>query len=173
MHCARRAPELSATVSIVRSWIIVHSRGPFAAPCRNLRSLLGPLHELDEPPALVLRHRARLHEADHVALFALVVLVVHLELAALADVPADRRVLDQTLDHHDARLVHLVRHDLADANLAATAVVGRALDLCGHPLVPPLAVLLCSSSVITRAMSRRVLRILSELSSCRIELRKR
>src|SRR5262245_25064311 len=101
MHCARRAPELSATVSIVRSWIMIHSTGP-RVPAPVVPDLLGPLHELHETPALLLRQGPRLHEADDVPFLALVLLVVDLELAAPAHVAAVFRVLDQALDHdHD------------------------------------------------------------------------
>src|SRR5512140_449072 len=176
MHCARRAPELSATVSIVRSWIMVHSTGRGVRPLVTGRTLLRPLHELDETPALVLRQGSRLHEADDVPFLALVLLVVHLELAAPAHVTLVLGVLHQALDHDHDRLVHLVGHHLADARLAATALLGgfgSGLRL-GHHAVPPLLLLFSRAiSVSRRAMSRRVLRILSGLSSCRIELRKR
>src|SRR5258705_11358022 len=153
MHCALRAPELSATVSIVRSWIMVPSPGPRAAP--GTSGLLRPLHELDETPALFLRQGPRLHEADGVPFLALVLLVVNLEPAAPAHVALVHRVLDQALDHDHDRLFHLVRHDLPDAHLAAAAVL--LFDDClGHHAVPPFF-----RSVSTRAMSRRALRIFS------------
>src|SRR5258705_2444287 len=117
MHCALRAPELSATVSIVRSWIMVHSTGPRAAP--GTSGLLRPLHELDETPALFLRQGPGLHEADGVPFLALVLLVVDLEPAPPPHVPPVHRVLDQALDHDHDRLLHLVRHDLADPKLPA------------------------------------------------------
>src|SRR5688572_19922179 len=170
MHCARRAPELSATVSIVRSWIMVHSTGPCAAP--DTSGLLRPLHELDETPALLLRQGPGLHEADGVPFLALVLLVVNLEPAAPAHVALVHRVLDQALDHDHDGLFHLVRHDLAYAELAPAAFLFLLDDSLGHHAVPPFASLR-RRSVSTRAMSRRALRILSGSSSCRIEFLKR
>src|SRR5262245_7050326 len=111
MHCARFAPELSATVTIVLSWITVSTSG----------ALLRALDELDEPPALVLRHRPRLHEADRVADLALVRLVVNLELRAAADVAAVRGMLHQALDGDDDRRAHPVAHRLAHPKLSAIA----------------------------------------------------
>src|SRR5689334_9767653 len=119
MHWARLAPELSATVTIVRSWIIVLSswrRGTGRAR-RCTRELSGALHESREPPALVLGQRARLHEADHVPDMALVLLVVHLELLATAHVTAIGGVLHQALDGDHHRLFHAVADDLAHAHL--------------------------------------------------------
>src|SRR5262249_40945613 len=101
MHWARFAPELSATVTMVRNWIMARSS-------RSSR----PLDELQEAPPLVLGQRSRLHEADHVAHATLVLLVVHLEFLPATDVTAVRRVLHQALDGHHDRLVHPVAHDL-------------------------------------------------------------
>src|SRR5215831_21257039 len=100
MYWARFAPELSATVTMVRSWIIADS------PERSL----GALDEPHEAPPLVLRHRPRLHEADRIAHATFVLLVVHLELRALTDVTTHRRMLDEALDAHDHGLVHAVAH---------------------------------------------------------------
>src|SRR5512144_650716 len=108
MHWARFAPELSATVTMVLSWIMARSS-------RSPR----PLDETEEAPPLVLGQRARLHEADDVSHAAFVLLVVHLELLPAAHIPAVRRVLHQPLDGHDCGLVHAVAHDLADTHLPA------------------------------------------------------
>src|SRR5262245_1654167 len=170
MHCALRAPELSATVSIVRSWIMVHSKEPTGAP--DTSGLLRPLHELDETPALLLRQGPGLHEADGVPFLALGLLVVNLEAAAPAHVALVLRVLDQALDHDHDRLVHLVRHDLADADLPPAALVGLLDHGFRHHAFSPFAASR-PRSVSTRAMSRRAARILSGLSSCRIEFLKR
>src|SRR5262245_64686348 len=162
MHCARRAPELSATVSIVRSWIIVHSMGRDRRPRRG--RLLGPLDELDETPALLLRQGSRLNEADDVPFLALVLLVVDLEAAAPAHVALVLGVLDQALDHDHDRLLHLVRHDLADAQLAAPALLGLGRRrLRRHHARPPFVASPWRCSISTRAMSRRVERIFSAL----------
>src|SRR5262249_6006816 len=124
MHWARRAPELSATVNIVRSWIMMCSRGAGLGLARAL-------HEFEETPTLVLRQGARLHEADHVALLAHVALVVDLELLAPPHVAADRRMLDEAHDLHDDRLGHLVRDHASDAGLPPRAV-GSGQIRFGH-----------------------------------------
>src|SRR5262252_5346841 len=142
MHCARLAPELSATVTIVRSWIM------------SLR----PFDECDEAPALVLRQRTRLHEADRVADLALVLLVVDLELRAAPHVAAVRLVLHQPLDRHHHRLVHAVADHLAYPGLAAVA---NRRHRFGHTFWPSFS----RRTVIRRAISRRPARILSGLSS--------
>src|SRR5215510_3076711 len=110
MHWARFAPELSATVTIVRSWIIGMAPG-----------LPGALDELHEAPALVLGHGPGLHEADHVTDLALVLLVVDLELLPPPHVAADRGVHDEPLDGDDHRLLHAIAHHLAGADLPAIA----------------------------------------------------
>src|SRR5881396_286186 len=131
MHWARFAPELSATVTMVRSWIM-ESPG-----------LPGAVHELHESPALVLRQRPGLHEADHVTDLALVLLVVDFELLPPPHVAAHGGVLHQALDGHDHRLVHAIAHHLAGAELPAIAIrrhgfpgasgrVARALLLLQH-----------------------------------------
>src|SRR5580765_1488164 len=110
MHWARFAPELSATVTIVRSWIIGLAPG-----------LPGALDELHEAPALVLGHGPGLHEANHVADLALVLLVVNFEFLPPPHVAAHGRVLNESLDGHDTRLVHAIAHHLTGADLAAAA----------------------------------------------------
>src|SRR5437899_2141893 len=110
MHWARFAPELSATVTIVRSWIMAWAPG-----------LPGALDELHEAPALVLGHGPGLHEADDVADLALVLLVVDLELLPPPHVAAHGGVLNESLDGHDRGLVHAIAHHLAGAELPAIA----------------------------------------------------
>src|SRR5262249_26089424 len=83
--------------------------------------LPGALDELHETPALVLGHGPGLHEADHVADLALVLLVVNLELLPPPHVAAHGGVLNETLDGHDHRLVHAIAHHLAGADLPAVA----------------------------------------------------
>src|SRR6185437_12235487 len=118
MHCTRLAPELSATSSTVRIWIMA-------------RSLLHEL--LDEArhgPALVAADGAMLLDFDHVAGLVLALLVVGLVAAARADVLAVEGVA--AVGHHldDDRLRHL-RFDDPAHHLAAEAVrlVGRGLGL--------------------------------------------
>src|SRR5580765_5367411 len=175
MHWARLAPELSATVTMVRSWIM------------SLR----PFDDFHEPPALVLRDRARLHEAHEVADLALVLLVVDLELAPPANVTAVRRVLHQALDGNDDGLLHAVAHHPADPDLPAIACRHRlrhapstsstrgsseAGDRARSAAANDYAFFSRSfspSTVSRREISRRPSRILSGLSSCFIEFRKR
>src|SRR5262245_6066894 len=114
MHWARFAPELSATVTIVRSWIIGMAPG-----------LPGALDELHEAPALVLGHGPGLHEADHVADLALVLLVVDLELLPPPHVAAHGGVLNESLDGHDTGLVHAFVHHLPSSDLPAAAAYRR------------------------------------------------
>src|SRR5256885_2623762 len=116
MHWARFAPELSATVTIVRSWIMNGSRLP------------GALDELQESPALVLGHGPGLHEANHVTDLALVLLVVDLELLPPPHVAAHGGVLHEALDGHDDRLVHAIAHHLAGAGLPAIAYRRRRVS---------------------------------------------
>src|SRR3954462_7280607 len=109
MQRISRAPVLSATLSRVSFWI----------------TLLRPLEDLDQAPALGARHRPALDDAHEVALVGVVALVVGVHGArgahdlavapmALGDVDADRD-----------RLVRLVGDDLAEAHLRrAGAVVG-------------------------------------------------
>src|SRR5262245_52920088 len=160
MHWARFAPELSATVTIVRSWIMAMAPG-----------LPGALDELHEAPALVLGHGPGLHEADHVTDLALVLLVVDLELLPPPHVAAHRRVLDESLDGHDHRLVHAIAHHLAGADLPAAAYRRHSVHGSRRPQRPTRS--FSFSTVSRRAISRRLSRILSGLSSCFIVFRNR
>src|SRR6185503_2637649 len=90
--------------------------------------------EIEEPPALLLAQGARLHEADHVAHLALVLLVVDLEPAPPADVLAVLRVLHQHLDRDDHRLLPGVAHDRSGHDLPPAAGFGLLLD---HALASP------------------------------------
>src|SRR3546814_7098852 len=84
---------------------------------------------LGQGPALWGRQRTVLQGQVPVSDAALVLLVVHLELAVAAHDLAVEGVLDTVLDSHDNGLVHLVADDDAFADLA-----GRAL-VCGCGLV--------------------------------------
>src|SRR5580704_1248870 len=128
MHCTRLAPELSATSSIVRIWIMA-------------RLLLHEfLDEARDYEALVSADGAVLLDLDLVARLELVLLVVGLVAAARADVLAVERVATVADHLDDDRLLHLRTHDLAD-HLASEAVlrlvgrrlaVGRALGALRH-----------------------------------------
>src|SRR6185369_1059833 len=143
----------------------VEGRWPYA------RSL-GALHEFDEAPALVLGQGPGLHESNGVAHAAFVLLVVDLEPRPPPDVAAVRGMLDQALDRNHDRLVHTVADHFAQPDLAAMSSRGRRF---GHTFWPSFATWpsFPPNTVRRRAISRRPCRILSGLSSCRMEFRKR
>src|SRR6266545_3589197 len=85
-------------------------------------SLLGGLHDLHEAPALRLRERSRLDDADDVADVRAVLLVVRVELRAAADDLLVARVRLDRVDLDDDRLVHRAGDDDAAALLAAAAL---------------------------------------------------
>src|SRR5688500_7090125 len=87
--------------------------------------LFSLLDDLDDAPALVRGERAGLDDA-HLVADGRALLVVRHELRRAADVAAVLRVLDEAVDAHDARLLHLVRRH--DAHLLGAAA--RALHLC-------------------------------------------
>src|SRR6266850_8467205 len=120
MQEIRFAPELSATLRIVRIWIMA-SVSP-----RRPRGLLGRLlHDLLEHPALVPRQRPRLLDPHAVPDLAGVALVVRHEAGPAPQVLAIHRIHHQALDLHDDRLVHLVAHDHALLLLTVASIAGR------------------------------------------------
>src|ERR1700722_15258112 len=109
MHCTRLAPELSATSSTVRIWIMA--------------SFLDELlHEARHDEALVAADGAVLLDLDLVADLVLALGVVGLVAGARADVLAVERIaaVIDPLDHH--RLLHLGADDAPD-HLATEAVL--------------------------------------------------
>src|SRR5436190_16100132 len=95
MHCTRLAPELSATSSIERGWIMDSGRAA---------------QDLADPPPLLLRQGPGLLDQHTVPDPALVGLVVRLQLLRRPD---DALVLWMTvhaLDSHHPRLLHRVAH---------------------------------------------------------------
>src|SRR5688572_21872888 len=72
-HCSLRAPELSATFRMERSWIML----------LGLRGARGGLHHADDAPALELGQRARGGDLHQVAFAGGVALVVGVELLGL------------------------------------------------------------------------------------------
>src|ERR1022692_1826963 len=153
MHINRLAPLLSATLSMVRSWIIGSS----------LLLWPRPFDDAHQHPRLAARHRPARLDRHHVALLALVVRVVRKELGGAANVLAVGRVLDQTLDGHGDGFVHFVADDLAgEQSLAGSSRFGRSragllhsvLWCRRHQTLPPRA-LICASTVFTRAMFLR------------------
>src|SRR5690606_28382860 len=109
------APVLSATRTRDSCWII--SVSPAA--------LLGLLEDLHDAPPLGRGQRPGLHQPDAVTHAGGVVAVMGLQLAGPPDDLAVERVLETVFDSHDDRLVHLVAHDVALADLAeAPLLVG-------------------------------------------------
>src|SRR4029079_11550358 len=104
-----------ATLQRVSCWIT----GSFlrALPLRSpsAPSLPRPLNDLDDAPALRLAERTGLHHADRVTEVRVVVLVVRRELVRARDRLLVERVPDLAIDADEDGLVHLVRHDHADA----------------------------------------------------------
>src|SRR6202034_4278656 len=87
------APELSATRSLLSCWII-------SAP------LLRPLEDVDDSPALELRHGPGLRDADPIADAQVVVGVVGVERLGPLHRLGVARVTDPFDDTHHGRLVH-------------------------------------------------------------------
>src|SRR5258705_5836500 len=146
---------------------------PFSSPSP---SALHALDEIEKPPAFVLAQGPCLHEADHVAHLAFVLLVVDFEPVPTAIVLAVGLVLHQSLDRDDDRLLHRVAHDLAGHHLPLTAARRFVLR---HALTSPEPGSLrmpfrCSVQMVrSRAMSRSFSRIETGFWSWRIELRNR
>src|SRR5262245_57705919 len=136
MHISSRAPELSAACSLLLSWII-------CAPSFRRRAL----DDAHQGPGLVPRKRAALRDRDGVALAALVLLVVREQLRRAAHGLAVGRVLDQPLDRHGDRLVHLAADDRAGQRLRRLS--GRLL-FGVHALPPACARSISRSTVFTR-----------------------
>src|SRR3989442_5547413 len=95
MHCTRLAPELSATSSIDRGWIMDSGRSA---------------QDLADPPALLLRQGPGLLDQDAIPDPALVGLVVRLESLGRPDDTLVLRMAVHALDPYDARLLHRVAH---------------------------------------------------------------
>src|SRR5437773_4557650 len=95
MHCTRLAPELSATSSIDRGWII-------ASRCAA--------QDLADPPALLPRQGASLLDQHAVPDPARVGLVVRLQLPRRPDDALVARMTVHALDPDHARLLHRVAH---------------------------------------------------------------
>jgi len=89
---------------------------------------------LRHPPALVLRDRPRLGDADLIADLAGLIFVVGLVLVLLGQVLAVPAVLHAPLDLHHHRLRHLVGGDDADAALRPSALASLVLGILGHGL---------------------------------------
>src|SRR6056297_1193449 len=76
--------------------------------------LLGALDDFHHLPALVLRERTALGNTNGIAFVAVVCFIVRMHLARTANVLAVQRVLDQALQAHGDRLVHLVADNATD-----------------------------------------------------------
>src|SRR5215470_3174125 len=126
------APLLSATSSTEVIWIMATaSLLAWGFAGAHVRLDLGrALQRAEQPPALGLRHRARLDDLDHVADLGGVVLVVHVVLHAPGQELVEPAVADAA-DHRDSRrLVHVARRDGADDDAARAALIG--LGSCGR-----------------------------------------
>src|SRR5918992_1510076 len=112
MQSTSRAPVLSATLRRDSCWIM---------------GLPGPLHDLDQAPALGAAERAAFDHAHGVAHVCLVLLVVSVQRGAGADDLLVHAVLAGDVDADGDRLVGLVRDDdaLAHLELAAGLGLGR------------------------------------------------
>src|SRR5712692_9478043 len=112
MHRISLAPELSATRRRVSCWITASPR---------------PLQDLEEPPALSARERARLLDADDVALAGLVLLVVGVQRVTAANDLLVDGVAPSALDAHGDRLVGPRGDDRPGSHLpgAAAPLRGR------------------------------------------------
>src|SRR4051812_13746437 len=104
MHSTSLAPELSATRRRVSCWIIDCSPGPF--------------EHFDQAPALELRQRTSLLDADTVADVEVVGLVVHVQLLRALQRLAIERMANAVDDRNHRRLVHRRGHDRALTDLA-------------------------------------------------------
>src|ERR1041385_1926594 len=125
MQRISRAPELSATLSLDSCWIIG-------------RSLLRLLDDVDQAPALRLRERAGLDDANHVALAGLVALVVRVQRPRAADDLLVGGMATDDVDLDRDRFFALVGDDdpLADLGRVRVALgrrragAGLVLGLC-------------------------------------------
>src|SRR5215813_3661520 len=115
MHWAFLAPELSATSSMVRGWIMLS----FASRAHGLGE------DLPDAPPPVLGQRPCLLEEHPVAHLARVGLVMSLESLRPRDDPLVAGVAIDALDDHHAGLGHLVAHHHAFLRLG----LGHVTDL--------------------------------------------
>src|SRR3954453_7916436 len=123
MPRSSRAPVLSATRRSDSCWITARR-----LPCNSCEGCgwwrsLCHLEHFSQAPALRLRQRPRLDDADDVADVRGVLLVVRVELDAAPDHLLVPRVRLDHVDLDHDRLVHRVGHDDAAALLGATALV--------------------------------------------------
>src|SRR3984957_269495 len=109
MHMTLRAPELSATSSLVCIWIIMVLSQLFPRAWRLSDFLL--LLALDHFPPLELRQRTALLDLDEVAHRELVLLVVGVVLLRAAHRLLEHGMGVAALDLHDDGLVLLVADD--------------------------------------------------------------
>src|ERR671937_990688 len=121
MQRISRAPELSATLSLVSCWI---TSGLHAACAAAGSASSGPLQDLEQAPALGPRKGPRLDHAHDVALLCRVRLVVGPQPAGAAN---HLLVGGMAADHGDLdrdRLVPADRDDRALANLLRPRLAG-------------------------------------------------
>src|SRR3989338_9820626 len=106
-------------------------------PTGHQRAAWGALHDLHQPPPLVLGQRPGFHDAPPVPRLGFVALVMHLEGAGRAHHAFVPRVAYLPVHAHDDGLLHLVADDLADPDLALAARLGRSSGWHGGLRHPP------------------------------------
>src|SRR6185437_10779013 len=161
MHIRVRAPLLSAALSIVCSWIMVYclSRGLSLGPS-SARGLLEHRHD---PPALVARQRPARSDLHQIPVARLALLVVRQQLRRAADELAVRRMLDEPLNLHGDRLLHLGADDTPGQRAGALGLSAgfHGALLFAHDFLPPVAGAAFRAAsrctVFRRAMLRRTL----------------
>src|SRR5215471_13831547 len=174
--CSLRAPELSATSSMVLIITAMFVSSLCPLPARGRVNVGGDLrhqgrlaHNLFQRPPLQPRERARFLDAHHIAEMRFIFLVVRVELLADRDHAAVEcmRLLARHFDHD--RLLHLVRHDRTDQMLAARLLFRACSFRHGYFFSVLRAASSCSRRMVfTRAMSLRNPRIFFRLSVCPI-----
>src|ERR1700722_8318976 len=118
-------------------------------------SLGGLVHDRKQAPRFVARQRPARRDGHGVALARFALLIVRQELGRAPDVLAVLRMLDQALDLHRDRLLHLVADDATGEG--ARLLGGLCWCVAAHFFSP--AVRACASRMIVfrRAMLRRTL----------------
>src|SRR5215831_12535248 len=96
-------------------------------------SLLRPFDQFLDAPALVGGQRAALDDLHAIARLEFVFLVVRFVLRPAVQVLAVLGVRYATLDHHDARFVHLVARDDADHPALVDFVTGHFMSPLSSP----------------------------------------
>src|SRR5512136_319500 len=107
MHPNFLAPELSAASRILRIWIIIDSYGTASFPQATFL-LCSPREDLLDTPSFFFAKGARFNQEHFIARTTFVLFVVGFHLFPLPDIFLITRMEDQTIDHHDNGLFHLI-----------------------------------------------------------------